>query len=70
MHTCDIAKKITELELYYKKNEAFVDAKQVRSCANNNKDIFICLPGNMIKLIVKEPKVIVKGPESDLGKYL
>lgn len=43
-----------------KKMDQFVDGKQVRSCANNNSDIFVCLPGNMIKYIVQEPKVIKK----------
>lgn len=70
MHSVDIAKEIKANELYFKKDGSFFDAKQVRSCANNNKDIFICLSGNMIKFIVKEPKVIVKDLESDLEKYL
>ena len=61
MHSVDIAKEITEQELYFKKDGSFVDGKQVRSCASNNKYIFVCLPGNMIKYIVQEPKVIVKG---------
>ena len=60
MHSVDIANEITAQELYFKKDGSFVDRKQVRSCANNNKDIFVCLPGNMIKLIDKETKVIVK----------
>ena len=60
MHSVDIANEITAQELYFKKDGSFVDRKQVRSCDNNNKDIFVCLPGNMIKLIDKEPKVIVK----------
>ena len=60
MHSVDIAKEITANELYFKKDGLFVDDKQVRSCANNNKDIFVCLPGNRIKYIVKESKVINK----------
>lgn len=60
MHSVDIAKEITAQELYFKKDGTFVDGKQVRSCASNHKDIFVCLPGNMIKYIVLEPKVIVK----------
>ena len=50
MHSVDIAKEIIANELYFKKDGSFVDGKQVRSCANNNSDIFICLLGNMIKL--------------------
>ena len=46
--------------MYFKKDVSFVDGKQVRLCASNNKDVFVCLPGNMIKYIVQEPKVIVK----------
>ena len=60
MHSVDIAKEITAQELYFKKDGSFVDGKQVRSCASNNKELFVCLPGNMIKYIVQEPKVIVK----------
>ena len=60
MHSVDIAKEITAQELNFKKDGSFVDGKQVRSCASNNKDLFVCLPGNMIKYIVQEPKVIVK----------
>ena len=60
MHSVDIAKEITANEFYFKKDGSFVDGKQVRSCANNNSDIFICLPGNMIKYIVQKTKVIVK----------
>lgn len=60
MHSVDIANEITAQELYFKKDGSFVDGKQVRSCANNNKDIFVCLPGNVIKYIVQEPKVISK----------
>ena len=70
MHAAEIAKEITAQELFFKKDGSFVDGKQVRSCANNNKDIFVCLPGNIIKLKVEESKVIVKGPKSDLGKCL
>ena len=53
MHSGDIAKEITAQELYFKKDGSFVDGKQVGSCANNNSDIFVCLPGNMIKLKVE-----------------
>ena len=60
MHSVDIAKEITANEFYFKKDGSFVDGKQVRSCANNDKDIFLCLLGNMIKYIVQEPKVIAK----------
>lgn len=60
MHSVDIANEITAQELYFKKGGSFVDGKQVRSCASNNKDLFVCLPGNMIKYIIQEPKVIVK----------
>lgn len=70
MHSAKIAKEITAQELFFKKDGSFVDGKQVRSCANNNKDIFVCLPGNIIKLKVEEPKVIVKGPKSVLGRCL
>ena len=41
MHSVDIAKEITANEFYFKKDGSFVDGKQVRSCANNNKDIFV-----------------------------
>lgn len=70
MHSVDIAKEITANEFYFKKDGSFVDGKQVRSCASNNKNLFVCLPGNMIKYIVQEPKVIVKGPKSVLGRCL
>lgn len=53
MHSDDIAKEITVNEFYFKKDGSFVDGKQVRSCANNNSDIFVCLPGNMISLKVE-----------------
>ena len=60
MHSVDIAKEITANELYFKKDGSFVDGKQVRSCANNNSDIFVCLPNNIIKLITDKRTVIVK----------
>lgn len=60
MHSVDIAKEITANELYFKKDGSFVDGKQVRSCANNKSDIFVCLPGNMIKLKIEELVVINK----------
>ena len=60
MHSVDIAKEITANELYFKKDESFVDGKQVRSCANNNSDIFVCLPNNIIKIKTDETAVIVK----------
>ena len=50
LNSVDIAKEITANELYFKKDGLFVDGKQVRSCANNNNDIFVCLPNNIIKL--------------------
>ena len=49
MHSVDIAKEITANE----KDGTFVDGKQVRSCANNNSYIFVCLPGNMFRLKVE-----------------
>lgn len=52
MHSVDIDREITANELYFKKDVSFVDGKQVRSCASNNKNLFVCLPGNMIKYIV------------------
>lgn len=52
MHSVDIAKEITANEFYFKKDGSFVAGKQVRSCASNNKDLFVCLPGNMIKHII------------------
>lgn len=55
-----IAKEITANELYFKKDGSFVDGKQVRSCANNNSDIFVCLPNNIIKLKTDIRTVIVK----------
>ena len=60
MHSVDIAKEITANEFYFKKDGSFVDGKQVRSCANNNSDIFVCLPNNIIKLKTDETTVIVK----------
>ena len=60
MYSVDIAKEITANELYFKKDGLFVDEKQVRSCANNNSDIFICLPNNIIKLKTDGTTVIVK----------
>lgn len=53
IHSSYITKRIIELELFYNKDGTFVDAKQVRSCASNTKNIFVYLPGNMIKLIEK-----------------
>ena len=60
MYSVDIAKEITVNVFYFKKDESFVDVKQVRSCANNNSDIFVCLPNNIIKLKTDERTVIVK----------
>ena len=60
MHSVDIAKEITANEFYFKKDGSFVDGMQVRSCANNNNDIFICLPGNMIKLKIEKLTIIDK----------
>lgn len=60
MHSVDIAKEITANELCFKKDGLFVDGRQVRSCANNNRDIFVCLPNNIIKLKTDETTVIVK----------
>lgn len=60
MHSVDIAKEIIANELYFKKDGSFVDGKQVRSCANNNSDIFVCLPNNIIKIKTDETTVIVK----------
>lgn len=60
MHSVDIAKEIIANELYFKKDGSFVDGKQVRSCANNNSDIFVCLPNNIIKLKTDETTVIIK----------
>ena len=60
MHSVDIAKEITANELYFKKDGSFIDGKQVRSCANNNMDIFVCLPNNIIKLKTDERTVIIK----------
>ena len=60
MHSVDIAKEITANEFYFKKDGSFVDGKQVRSCANNNSDIFVCLPNNIIKLKTDKRTVIVK----------
>lgn len=60
MHSIDITNEITANELYFKKDVSFVDGKQVRSCANNNSDIFVCLPNNIIKLKTDKTTVIVK----------
>ena len=66
MHSVDIVKEITANALYFKKDVSFVDGKQVRSCANNNKDIFVCLPDNMIEIEVEEPTVIMKDNKYDI----
>ena len=68
MHSVNIAKKIIANELYFKKDGSFVDGKQVRSCANNNRDIFVCLPNNIIKLKTDDTAIIDKGVTSDLYK--
>lgn len=60
MHSVDIAKKITANELYFKKDGSSVDGKQIRSCANNNSDIFVCLPNNIIKFKTDETTIIIK----------
>ena len=60
MHSVVIAKEITANEFYFKKDGLFVDGKQVRSCANNNSDIFVCLSNNIIKIKTDETTVIVK----------
>ena len=60
MHSVDIAKEITANELYFKRDGSFVDGKQVRSCANNNSNIFVCTPNNIIKLNTDESTIIVK----------
>ena len=70
MHSVDIAKEITANEFYFKKDGSFVDGKQVRSCANNNSDIFVCLPGNMIKLIIKNRTVTPKASELELQELM
>lgn len=60
MHSVDIAKEITSYEFYFKKDGSFVDVKQVRLCANNNSDNFVCVLNNIIKLKTDERTVIVK----------
>ena len=60
MHSVDIAKEMTANEFYFKKDGSFFDGKQVRSFANNNSDIFVCLPNNIIKLITDKKTVIIK----------
>ena len=60
MHSVDIAKEITANEFYFKKDGSFVDGKQVRSCANNNSEIFVCIPNNIIKLKTDKTTVIDK----------
>lgn len=60
MHYIDIAKEITANESHFKNDGSFFDGKQVRSCANNNNDIFVCLPNNIIKIKTDETTVIVK----------
>ena len=60
LNSVEIAKEITANELYFNKDGLFVDGKQVSSCANNNNDIFVCLPNNIIKLKTDETTVIVK----------
>ena len=60
IHSVDIAKEITANEFYLKKDGSFFDGKQVISCANNNSDIFVCLPNNIIKLKTDKTTVIAK----------
>ena len=60
IHSVEIAQEIIANELYFKKDGSFVDEKQVRSCSNNNSDIFVCLPNNIIKLKTDERTVIEK----------
>lgn len=60
MNSVDIAKEITVNEFYFKKDGSFVDVKQVKSCANNNSDIFVNLTNNIIKLKTDKRTVIVK----------
>ena len=60
IHSVDIAKEITSNEFYFKKDGLFVDEKQVRSCVNNNSDIFVCLPNSIIKLKTDETTLIIK----------
>lgn len=50
MHAKDIAERITEKELFFRKAGNFVIPIQVRACANNNKDLFDCLDRNKIKV--------------------
>lgn len=50
MHSNELAEEITNLELFFKKDGSFVTAVQIRSCANNNPDLFECLEKNFIKL--------------------
>lgn len=70
MHSVGIAKEIIAQELCFEKDGSFVDEKQVRSCASNNKDIFVCLPGNMLKPKVKNKTIYLQVKESDFRKYL
>ena len=60
MNSVDSAKEISANVFYFKKDGSFVDGKQVRSCANNNSNIFVCLHNNIIKIKTDETTVIVK----------
>lgn len=57
MHSVGIAKEIAANEFCFKKDGSFVDGKQVRSCANNDSDIFVCLRSNKISL--KSDNIII-----------
>ena len=57
MHSVGIAKEIAANEFCFKKDGSFVDGKQVRSCANNDSDIFVCLRSNKIRL--KSDNIII-----------
>lgn len=59
MHSVGIVKELTTNEFYFK-NGSFVDGNLVRSCANNNSDILVCLHNNIIKLITNKRTLIVK----------
>lgn len=52
LHATDIAREINEMEIYVRKDGKPLDGVQVRSCANNNSDIFESLEKNLIRLKV------------------
>ena len=50
LHSKEIADKITQQELFFKKDRSFVHSVQVRACASNNPHLFNCLKMSRVEL--------------------